>query len=80
VTSAQLGLLASSPRRPRRGCCAPSAQGAVAHERKLLATDLLADIRALDRQLANLGKRLDTALVQHGTSLTDMGGVGTVLV
>jgi transposase len=53
--------------------------GLVAHQRKLLAIDLLTDIRALDRQLADLGKRLDTALLEHGTSLTDMGGVGTVL-
>lgn len=53
--------------------------GLVGHQRKLLATDLLTDIRTLDRQLADLNKRLDTALLEHGTSLTDMGGVGTIL-
>jgi transposase len=53
--------------------------GLVAQQRKLLATDMLADIRALDRHLVNLDKRLETALLEHGTSLTDMGGVGTIL-
>jgi transposase len=53
--------------------------GLVAEQRKLLATDLLGDIRMLDRQLSNLDKRLHTALLEHGTSLTELGGVGTIL-
>jgi transposase len=51
----------------------------VAEQRKLLAADLLHDIRGLDRQLANLEQRLDTALAEHGTSLTAVGGVGPIL-
>jgi transposase len=51
----------------------------VAEQRKRLANDLLADIRNLDRQLGDLDKRLHTAPLEHGTSLTDIGGVGTIL-
>jgi transposase len=51
----------------------------VAEQRKLLAYDLLADIRELDRKLADLDQRLESALAEHGTTLTDLGGVGTVL-
>jgi transposase len=51
----------------------------VAEQRKRLAHDLLADIRTLDRQLGDLDKRLDTALLEHGTSLTDIGGIGPIL-
>jgi transposase len=51
----------------------------VAEQRKLLAHDLLRDIRELDRKLAGLDRRLDTALAEHGTTLTDIGGVGPVL-
>ena len=54
-------------------------EGLVAEQRKQLARDLLADIKTLDRQLADLDKRLDAALLEHGTTLTDIGGVGTIL-
>jgi transposase len=51
----------------------------VAEQRKLLANDLLRDIRELDRKLADLDRRLDTALLENGTTLTELGGIGTVL-
>jgi transposase len=51
----------------------------VAEQRKLLAHDLVRDIRDLDRKLADLDRRLDAALLAHGTTLTDIGGVGTLL-
>lgn len=54
-------------------------EGLVAEQRKQLARDLLADIKTLDRQLAGLDKRLDAALLEHGTTLTEIGGVGTIL-
>lgn len=51
----------------------------VAEQRKALAHDLLADIRRIDRQLADIDNRLDIALLEHGTTLTEIGGVGTIL-
>jgi transposase len=51
----------------------------VAEERKLLSNDLLRDVRDLDRKLSDVERRLDNALVEHGTTLTEVGGVGTVL-
>lgn len=51
----------------------------VAEQRKALANDLLADIRRLDRQLIDIDNRLDTALLEHGTTLTEIGGLGTIL-
>jgi transposase len=51
----------------------------VAEQRKALARDLLADIRRLDHQLADIDRRLDTGLFEHSTTLTEIGGVGTVL-
>jgi len=54
-------------------------EGLAAEQRKQLARDLLGDIKTLDRQLADLDKRLDAALLEHGTTLTDLGGVGVVL-
>ena len=51
----------------------------VVEQRKRLAHDLLRDIRTLDRQLADLERRLDDVLLEHGTTLTELGGVGDVL-
>jgi transposase len=51
----------------------------VAEQRKLLANDLLRDIRELDRKVADLDRRLDTAVFEHGTTLTELGGIGTLL-
>jgi transposase len=51
----------------------------VAEQRKRLATDLLRDIRELDRKLADIDKRLELSLLEHGSTLTDLGGVGPIL-
>ena len=51
----------------------------VAEQRKRLAGDLLRDIRDLDRKLTDIDRRLDLALLEHGSTLTDIGGVGTIL-
>lgn len=51
----------------------------VGEQRKRLAWDQLRDIRELDRKLADLERRLEMALLEYGSTLTDIGGVGTVL-
>lgn len=53
--------------------------GVVAEQRKQLARDLLTDIKTFDRQLTDLDKRLDLALLEHGTTLTELDGVGVIL-
>ncbi|MBZ4502936.1 IS110 family transposase [Mycobacterium avium subsp. hominissuis] len=45
----------------------------VVEQRKALAHDLLADIRRIDRQLGDIDNRLDIALLEHGTTLTEIG-------
>lgn len=47
-------------------------------ERKLLAREILADIRSLDRRIPAANKRLSDALAAYGTSLTDIHGIGDV--
>ncbi len=47
-------------------------------ERKLIARELLEDIRALDRRLPAANKRLAEALAAYGTTLTDIHGIGNV--
>jgi hypothetical protein len=44
-----------------------------------LANDLLRDIRELDRKLADLNRRLGAAVFEQGTTLTEHGGIGTLL-
>ena len=47
-------------------------------ERKLLAREILADIRALDRRIPTAKRRLSEALAAYGTTLTDIPGIGDV--
>jgi transposase len=51
----------------------------VVEQRKHLAHDLLVDLRHLDRQLKDVDQRLEAAVVEHGTTLTQVGGVGPIL-
>lgn len=53
--------------------------GAVAAARKELAEDLLADLRHLDDQLAELKKRLAAVVAASGTTTTNIFGVGPVV-
>lgn len=46
----------------------------VAEQHKRLAWDHLRDVRNLDRKLADIDHRLDLALLEHGGTLTDIGG------
>jgi transposase len=48
-------------------------------ERKMLARDLLAEIRRLDRELAELVGRLRDAVEASGTTLTELHGVGPIV-
>jgi transposase len=48
-------------------------------ERKRIARDLLADVRRLDRQVKTASQAIRTAVGEHGTTLTQVFGVGPVL-
>jgi transposase len=48
-------------------------------ERKRIARELLADVRRLDRQVKTASQAIRTAVHQHGTTLTEVFGVGPVL-
>jgi transposase len=48
-------------------------------ERKRIARELLADVRRLDRQIKTAGQAIGTAIREHGTTLTQVYGVGPVL-
>jgi transposase len=48
-------------------------------ERKRIARDLLADVRRLDRQVKTASQAIRTAVRDHGTTLTQVYGVGPVL-
>jgi transposase len=52
---------------------------AVDIQRKRLAHQLLADVRRLDRQIKTASQRIRTAVGEHGTTLTQVFGVGPVL-
>ena len=47
-------------------------------ERKLIAGELVADIRALDKRIPAANRRLAEALAAYGTSLTDIHGIADV--
>jgi transposase len=51
----------------------------VAVERKRIARELLADVRRLDRQVKMASQTIRTAVREHGTTLTEVFGVGAVL-
>src|SRR5215218_9253240 len=48
-------------------------------ERKRIARELLADVRRLDRQVKTASQAIRTAVRDHGTTLTEVYGVGPVL-
>ena len=52
---------------------------AVGVERKRLATELLADVRRVDRELVELKGRIVTAVEAAGTSVTELYGVGSIV-
>jgi transposase len=52
---------------------------AVDVERKRIARELLADVRRLDRQVKTTSQAIGQAVRKHGTTLTEVFGVGPVL-
>jgi transposase len=48
-------------------------------ERKHIARELLADVRRLDRQIKTASQAIRTAVRDHGTTLTQVYGIGPVL-
>jgi transposase len=52
---------------------------AVDSERKRIARELLADVRRLDRQVKTASQTIGQAVREHGTTLTEVFGVGPVL-
>jgi transposase len=51
----------------------------VAHQRKLMARDHLADIRRLDREITTNKARIKTAVAASGTTLIEIRGVGVIV-
>jgi transposase len=52
---------------------------AVQTHRKALAVDLVADVRRLDRAIAQIKTQIGVAVAASGTSLTDVYGVGPIV-
>jgi transposase len=52
---------------------------AAARTRRLLAADLIADLRALDRRIAAVEERLRHAVHQSATTLIELFGIGPIL-
>ncbi len=48
-------------------------------ERKRIARELLADVRRLDRQVKTASQAIGTAIRDHGTTLTQVYGIGPIL-
>ncbi len=54
-------------------------QGASVRLRRRLASEVLRDIRTLDRKIANLNERIEAEVEASGTTLTEIFGVGPIL-
>jgi len=53
--------------------------GASAHLRRSLASEILRDVRTLDRKIADLNGRIEAEVEASGTTLTEIFGVGPIL-
>jgi transposase len=53
-------------------------QGASAHLRRRLASEVVRDIRTLDRKIADLNERIEAEVEASGTTLTEIFGVGPI--
>lgn len=54
-------------------------QGASARLRRRLASEILRDVRALDRKIADLNERIEAEVEASGTVLVEIFGVGPIL-
>src|SRR5215207_6443665 len=55
------------------------AQGASARLRRRLASEVLRDVRTLDRKIADLNGRIEAEVEASGTTLTEIFGIGPIL-
>jgi transposase len=70
---------ALSARRAARILCGIRPQGASARLRRRLASEILRDVRTLDRKVAELNERIEAEIEASGTALTEIFGVGPIL-
>ncbi len=54
-------------------------QGASARVRRRLASEVLRDIRALERKIADLNEQIEAEVEASGTTLTEIFGIGPIL-
>jgi transposase len=54
-------------------------QGSSARVRRRLASEILRDVRALERKIADLDGRIEAEVEASGTSLTEIFGIGPIL-
>jgi transposase len=54
-------------------------EGASVHLRRRLASEVLSDVRTLDRKIADLNGRIETEVEASGTTLTQIFGIGPIL-
>jgi transposase len=54
-------------------------QGSSARVRRQLASEILRDVRALERKIARLNERIEAEVEASGTTLTEIFGIGPIL-
>jgi transposase len=54
-------------------------QGSSSRIRRRLASEVLRDIRTLDRKIADLNERIESEVEACGTTLTEIFGIGPIL-
>jgi transposase len=54
-------------------------QGSSSRVRRRLASEVLRDIRTLDRKIADLNERIESEVETSGTTLTEIFGTGPIL-
>src|SRR5215218_2823215 len=79
-TSSPAGLPGSSrPIGPRILRSIRPRGGASARLRRRLASEVLCDVRTLDRKIADLERRIEAEVEASGTTLTEIFGIGPIL-
>ncbi len=54
-------------------------QGSSARVRRRLASEIMRDVRALERKIANLNERIEGEVEASGTTLTEIFGIGPIM-
>ncbi|HWS82052.1 MAG TPA: hypothetical protein VN178_13625, partial [Rubrobacter sp.] len=65
--------------RAARILCSIRPKGTSARLRRRLASEILRDVRTLDRKVADLNERIEAEVDASGTTLTRIFGVGPIL-